>query len=142
MQVSTDSKKVIFQLRPVNKVKGMKLPSLTVGRYLVGRAESCEIIIPRNDISAIHAVIEVKHSGMVVYDMNSTNGTFVNKEKIVTKDVALGEEVSFGGMAFKLAPYTPVEDLPPVLKSLDPISGPARTVNPELPKSAKYQVRL
>ncbi len=144
MQTSVNTKKNIFQLDPQKDLKGMKIPKLTTGRYLIGRAESCEIIIPQSDISAVHAVIEVNASGMVVYDMNSRNGTFVNGERIVSKNIGLGESVMFGSIVFQLKKYNPTPDLPPVLKSLDPVTGPARIVNPDLAGSyeAKPSVNL
>ncbi len=127
------SESQILQLKPLKKVKGFFSPQLTGGRYLVGRTESCEVIIPRSDISAIHAVIEVNNKSVVVYDMNSRNGTFVNGEKIVAKEVKLGESILFGSVEFIVEEYHAIPELPPVLKTLDPISGPASIIRQKVP---------
>ena len=131
--ISHDS--LVLHLKPLIKVKGFFSPQLTSGRYLVGRTESCEVIIPRPDISAIHAVIEVSKNSLIVYDMNSRNGTFVNGEKVIAKEVKIGESISFGSIEFKVEEYQEIPELPPVLKTLDPIKGPASVIRRKLPKS-------
>lgn len=107
---------------------------LKVGRYLVGRSESCDIIIDSTVVSAVHAVIEVTPRGLQIFDMNSKNGTYVEGEKIVVKEVKLKQEVAFGNLKFVLDTYQAQPDLPPVLESLEPVRGNA-SLHKELPKA-------
>lgn len=135
MQKELANSKKIFQLVPVVTGKGLGPSNLKLGRYLVGRTESCEVIIPRGDVSSVHAVLEVTPRGFIVYDMNSKNGTFVNGQKIVSQEVNLGGIIKFGRTEFRVEEYSTKESLPPVLSSLEPEGGDAslfRSV-PEVP---------
>jgi len=117
--------------------QGHKIPVISgvlkLGRYLIGRSESCDIIIDSPVISAIHAVIEVTPKGLQLFDMNSKNGTYIGGDKIVFKEVALNQIVSFGNLKFIFTPYQKQPDLPPVLETLAPFTGNA-ALHKELPK--------
>ncbi len=65
---------------------------ITRKRFTVGSGKTCDIILPVKTISAIHAVIELQKDCLVVYDMNSTNGTFYRGKKIVSETITLGDE--------------------------------------------------
>ncbi|MFZ3092099.1 MAG: FHA domain-containing protein [Nitrospirota bacterium] len=63
----------------------------------IGRASSCDIDLTDNlKASRIHARIEKDRDGWWVVDLNSTNGTFVNKEKIKTRKLEAGDEITIG----------------------------------------------
>lgn len=49
---------------------------------LVGRDPNCKIHIPNDTISAQHARIYLIDQNWWIQDLNSTNGTFLNDEKI------------------------------------------------------------
>ena len=125
METTTSESKELFQLVPMNNTVKVLGGALGVGRYLIGRSESCDLIILSNIISSVHAVLEVTKSEIKIYDMNSRNGTFVNNNKIVTKDIALGDVVSFGNIEFKVRKYQNSTELPPALDVLDPMIGEA-----------------
>jgi len=125
----------LFCLVPFKSVHGFTSTVLGPGRYLVGRTESCDIIIPTQVISSVHAVIEVTPNIIKVFDMNSKNGSFVDGKKIVTQEVLVGQSVSFGNIEFKLQIYGQNPDLPPVLDSLDPISGQSSLQQSTPPKN-------
>ena len=48
----------------------------------IGRANDADIIIDDPFISSKHALIEKRGSKMVIRDLNSTNGTFVNGKRV------------------------------------------------------------
>ena len=125
MQKEITRDRKLFQLRPKNNVKGTSNAVFGVGRYLVGRAENCDIVISQSGISAIHAVLEVTPSQIRIFDMNSRNGTKVNGSKIITSDIKVGDSLTFAKADFLLGQYTAKENLPPVLESLDPLKGSA-----------------
>jgi pSer/pThr/pTyr-binding forkhead associated (FHA) protein len=53
---------------------------VTVGRV----PENADIVIPVATVSGVHARLEKKKDGsLVVTDMNSTNGTYINERKLV-----------------------------------------------------------
>ena len=61
------------------------------GSYLIGRAGSCAVVLPFEDVSARHAVLSVRSSQAILEDLNSSNGTFVNGERI-TEAVVLAPD--------------------------------------------------
>ncbi len=80
-------------------------------RLLVGRSRCCEIVINHADVSAIHAAIEVKGDKVYVYDMNSSNGTFVKNEKIISAELKIGDAVRFGKNEYQLRKFS-LNDVP------------------------------
>lgn len=72
---------------------------LASGENLVGRAVECAVRLDSTDVSRRHARIVVSDNVATVEDLGSTNGTFVNGERL-TRPVTLtgGMIVSFGSM--------------------------------------------
>lgn len=50
--------------------------------FLIGRHEDCDLRVPVPAISGHHAELSVGDDGLVVRDLGSKNGTFVNHERI------------------------------------------------------------
>jgi len=74
-----------------------------VGTIAVGRTSDSDICIPIDEISRQHAKLQNAPSGIVVEDLGSANGTFVN-DKRVHKPTLLnpGDEVRFDTVRFLL----------------------------------------
>lgn len=140
METEINKKKSLFQLLPQKAIPGLRGSVLKVGRHLVGRTESCDIVIPSSIVSSVHAVIEVTPRGIKIYDMNSRNGTFHNGDKIVAGLVQLGDIISFGNMEFILSEYKPSPELPPILDILEPEKG-SSSVMRDLPKTPTVKVK-
>ena len=51
---------------------------LTDGAYLIGRGESCRIRFASPDVSERHAILTVRGARVLIEDLHSANGTFVN----------------------------------------------------------------
>lgn len=58
--------------------------SLTEGRFLtMGRSKECDISFPQaSSVSSTHCRVEVKGGRVILTDLNSTNGTYVNKKRM------------------------------------------------------------
>jgi len=50
--------------------------------FTIGRDPGCDLVLPLNIVSRLHAQIERYHSGYVLRDLDSPNGTFVNGMRI------------------------------------------------------------
>ncbi len=70
-------------------------------RVTIGRKNTNDIILPFRNVSSFHALVECVNEIIYVEDLNSTNGTFVNDEKIEGK-VAIknGDRVRFASYEF------------------------------------------
>jgi hypothetical protein len=56
--------------------------------WVLGRDNSCAIAIPNRSISRCHAVIGHCHDrGFYIVDAGSSNGTFVNRHRLVPQDL-------------------------------------------------------
>ncbi len=76
---------------------------LLQGEMLVGREAECAITLNSGHISRYHAKINVSPNGVYIEDLHSTNGTFVNGQKIKGRiRLAVGDEVAFDDITFRL----------------------------------------
>lgn len=80
--------------------------TITVGR------EKGDIILKNPAVSASHMRIEKIGVRFIIHDLNSTNGTFVNNEKIKTKELRSGDVITLG--RFQMAFDNPDEESGPV----------------------------
>lgn len=53
-----------------------------VGTLIVGRNSDCGVCIPTDEISRQHAKLQVVPDGVMVEDMGSANGSFVNNQRV------------------------------------------------------------
>ena len=82
---------------PTRKVK---LP--IKGSLLIGRGSYNHVVLKDTRISRQHARIALEEDGCVVYDLASTNGTFVNGALVSRHLLKLNDDVSFGSLAFRI----------------------------------------
>jgi Inner membrane component of T3SS, cytoplasmic domain len=68
---------------PVKVVCGSVEHELRHGSVLLGRGSECDLIIEDSLISRVHARLQVDGEGVKVEDLYSTNGVFVNGERIM-----------------------------------------------------------
>jgi adenylate cyclase len=69
---------------------------------VVGRAPNSDIPIIDPTISRRHAEVESNDSMVVVRDLGSSNGTFVNGTRVDSAGIRDGDVVTFGKVAFRL----------------------------------------
>jgi hypothetical protein len=69
----------------------------TSPEVIIGRDPNCEFSIPDETISSHHAHLSYHHKQWWLEDLNSTNGTFLNGEKVATPTVIIsGDEIGIG----------------------------------------------
>ena len=69
---------------------------------VVGRAVNSDCPVVDATVSRRHAEMVVQPSGVLVKDLGSANGTFVNGAKIESFTIVVGDTVIFGKVAFKV----------------------------------------
>lgn len=65
------------------------------GVSVLGRSPECDIIIANNNVSKKHASLEKKGELIVLKDLKSTNGCYINGVKVHESKVHLGDKLSF-----------------------------------------------
>ncbi|MBA2403275.1 MAG: FHA domain-containing protein [Bdellovibrionales bacterium] len=125
MEIQSDIHYQMFELKPIDA--DLKVPAgiFPKGRILIGRSESCDLVIDQEAISAVHAVLEIFEDHALIYDMNSTNGTYVNDEKVIRKEIPLNTAFRLANIEFKFIKYLALDHALPVLDSLEPEKGSA-----------------
>lgn len=71
-------------------------------RATVGRHEDSDIFLVDPSVSRNHAEIRIEGNAVVLDDLGSTNGTFVNGERIESRRMAVGDEITFGNTQMRL----------------------------------------
>ena len=69
---------------------------LKVDRTTIGRVEDNTFQIAEPSVSSHHCEILLRGNEVVVRDLNSTNGSFINGEKITEKALKLGQTLRLG----------------------------------------------
>jgi hypothetical protein len=62
----------------------------------IGRLPECDIVIPDSNVSRRHAEIRPTVDGFSLVDLGSTNGSKVNGERTVQRELRDGDELAFG----------------------------------------------
>src|ERR1017187_1977456 len=105
---------------------------LNVERNTVGRVEDNTFQITDGSVSSHHAEILLRGNDVVIRDLNSTNGTFINNEKISETVLKPGQTLRFGQVELKIDDGKPVSAPPPPAVAGAPAPAPASA--PAAPK--------
>jgi len=78
--------------------EGKKIKEVRAGQdtYVLGRHDSCDIMLEDKTISRQHARLEIKDGEAFVEDLGSRNGTYVNGQKVARRQVASGDAIVVG----------------------------------------------
>lgn len=120
---------------------------LSKDRTVIGRQEGCQLRIPIAGVSRTHCEIRVSDGSITVKDLGSSNGTFVNQEKITEQPVAAGDLLSVGGQVFLIqvngepeeieAEFLYEDGLPEQESKAGAVAGDAKTTVPAAPAQKK-----
>lgn len=126
-----DIKLVVF--RPDGSRKDIPLKR---GRYVVGRSAGATLRIPLPSVSREHCEIICDGERVTLKDLNSSNGTYLNEERVSEKLMAAGDVIAIGPCRFTLQidgepadvqPVTSTEpdlsETPPAGSSREDVSG-------------------
>jgi len=75
---------------------------LKVDKTTVGRVSDNAFEIPEASVSSHHAEILLRGNDVVIRDLDSTNGTFINGEKITEAVLQPGQILRFGTVEMRL----------------------------------------
>ena len=64
--------------------------------YKIGRDNSCNLVIPEESVSGVHCEIRYEKNKFTLFDLLSTNGTYVNGKSIGSVELRNGDEIRIG----------------------------------------------
>lgn len=70
------------------------------GVTLIGREDACDLRIPLGEISKKHAELIIHDGAVTLRDLGSTNGTYVNNERIAEQGLTPGDHIVIGPVVF------------------------------------------
>jgi pSer/pThr/pTyr-binding forkhead associated (FHA) protein len=80
-------------------------------RTSIGRSLEAHIPVDDTNVSRNHAAIDMVNGHAFVVDLGSTNGTFVNDEKVQErKALRIGDKIRVGGTIFSVSTMKKVSD--------------------------------
>ena len=63
-----------------------------------------DVTLGDDAVSSRHAMVFCDEAGLTILDMGSTNGTFVNGDRIISADLAAGDLLRIGETRFAITP--------------------------------------
>jgi hypothetical protein len=110
---------------------------LNIERTTVGRVEDNTFQIADGSVSSHHAEILLRGSDIVIRDLGSTNGTFINNEKIMETVLKPGQTLRFGQVELKIDDGKPVSAPPPPAPAGAAVPAPAAAAPAPTPSASK-----
>lgn len=110
-----DKRGVLYSVKAGSEAIKLRRDATIFGR------EKGDIIIEDHEISSTHCQIQNIGTDYHIFDMNSTNGTFLNNERIVKSKLKHGDIITIGQSSFKfqLEDESSVRHITTIFKSKD-----------------------
>jgi pSer/pThr/pTyr-binding forkhead associated (FHA) protein len=71
-------------------------------RLVIGRKKECDIRIPVPSVSREHCEVRVESGKVIVRDLGSSNGTYINRERVQESELKPGQLIGVGPAVFVL----------------------------------------
>ena len=91
---------------------------LSKPRTIIGRKKDCQIRIPLSEVSRNHLALEIKGGRLLVVDLGSANGTYVNNQRVSEQELAAGDHLIIGPVVFTVQINGQPEQVQPVRTKL------------------------
>lgn len=88
----------------VGQFTGGELPLMLGDQVIIGRDPSSELPLQEEGVSRQHAKLLVSSTAVELRDLNSTNGTFVNGQKVSQHMLRPGDKILIGRSIMMLVP--------------------------------------
>jgi pSer/pThr/pTyr-binding forkhead associated (FHA) protein len=90
--------------------------SITRDMTVIGRREDCDLRIPLSDVSRKHCRLILNGETIKVEDLGSSNGTYINGERVQHAEVGAGDTLQIGPVIFvvQMNGFPADDDLQPV----------------------------
>lgn len=100
-----------FALRFISgKYQGGEFPLRMNREIIIGRSSDLDMVLVEDMVSRKHAKIETTEGDVYIQDLGSTNGTFVNGEKVTRTKLSEGDRILVGTSIIKMVAVDPADD--------------------------------
>lgn len=89
----------------------------------IGRSSDCDLQLDDPGVSRHHAELERSQEELVLRDLGSANGTYVNGEQITERTIEVGDQIAFDQQRFLVSG--------PGMEGVRPDAGPSPGAEPE-----------
>ena len=117
-----------FALRFISgKYQGGEFPLPAQGEIVIGRSSELDMVLVEDMVSRRHSKITVAQDQIFIQDLGSTNGTFVNGEKIKRARLNEGDRILIGTSIIKLVAAESSADVGRAKAQLEDVAAGKRT---------------
>ncbi len=85
---------------PTGPMMGKRFP-LEQDLVNIGRVQECDIVVDMDSVSRRHASLKREGERIIISDLQSTNGTYVNNHLVDAQDLRDGDQIKIGNAIFK-----------------------------------------
>ncbi len=110
------------------KYQGGEFPLDSDKEIIIGRSSGLDMVLVEEMVSRRHAKITVKDENLGIEDMGSTNGTFVNGEKVKKASLREGDRVLIGTSILKVVSTANITTQSQAQQSLESLAAKQATV--------------
>ena len=110
------------------------------GKATLGRENSCDITIPGSHLSRRHAEIFVTGDSLLIKDLGSANGSFLNGQAFTESKVRDGDEVRFDQLTFRVEAPKAYSQSSETLTSENQVQADASKPSAAIPANDKQWV--
>ncbi len=91
----------------------------------IGRGDKCRLILDDPEISRLHATIYHRQGGFTLKDSGSANGTLLNGERVIERQLASGDQLEMGQAIIDVEITGGLLRLTVTSRAASPATGPA-----------------
>ncbi|HUL57892.1 MAG TPA: FHA domain-containing protein [Anaeromyxobacteraceae bacterium] len=95
------------------RYQGTVVPLPAGAEVIVGRESDLDLVLAEDMVSRRHAKLVVKGEEVTIQDLGSTNGTYVNGQKVKRAKLAEGDRILVGASLMRLVPAAGLGAVPP-----------------------------
>ncbi len=100
-----------FLFGPLRKNEQLRHVPIGGGPFTIGRCSDVDFCIPDETVSSVHAELVVHNDALIINDLGSTNGTYVNAARITgSAEVRPGDLIQFADVPFRVLHQSPLEN--------------------------------